>query len=282
MSNEPEYIDAEIVSSEEDSPREPTQKDSPQEQVRNLPVVAETYEQSEPIVTKWSEAWWAMQPLHIQNRRCRAHSTRTGERCKNLALQGATVCRFHGGLAPQVKAKAKVRLEMAADVVAKNLLGLALTADSETVQLGATNSALDRVGIVKPTEVVLSQGSQAPYEEIFDGISTATRAESRRDRGVEDAESEPLESQPPPASAYADERYSAPGAAPDAYGSYDRYGEADENVVPSGAGGRTHRTAEGLRPGVRHVTGEDAIQAAARAADERGLPSGGHKRYPAP
>jgi hypothetical protein len=49
--------------------------------------------------------------------------------------------------------------------MAKNLLALAISANSEQVQLGATNSASDRAGISKPTEVVLSQGEAKPYEE---------------------------------------------------------------------------------------------------------------------
>ena len=47
---------------------------------------------------------------------CVAHS-RSGEQCKNGALPGATVCRMHGGAAPQVKAKAAERLKQARDLV---------------------------------------------------------------------------------------------------------------------------------------------------------------------
>lgn len=35
-----------------------------------------------------------------------------GERCPSWAIRGATVCKVHGGLAPQVKAKAAVRDEV--------------------------------------------------------------------------------------------------------------------------------------------------------------------------
>ena len=59
-------------------------------------------------------------------------------------------------MAPQVKAAARARLENAADRMARNLLGLATEAESETVKLGATNSALDRAGLKPPAEVVLS------------------------------------------------------------------------------------------------------------------------------
>lgn len=42
--------------------------------------------------------------------RCIAKSKQTGAQCKQRPHPGATVCRFHGGAAPQVKAKAAARL----------------------------------------------------------------------------------------------------------------------------------------------------------------------------
>ena len=41
---------------------------------------------------------------------CKATS-RTGNRCKNKAIPGGTVCRFHGGASPHVASKAAVRAE---------------------------------------------------------------------------------------------------------------------------------------------------------------------------
>ncbi|ASW93901.1 HGGxSTG domain-containing protein [Mycobacterium intracellulare] len=134
----------------------------------NLPAVV-THEHTEPI-TKWSEEWWATQSPHTQSRRCRAHSIRTGEPCKNMAILGATVCRFHGGAAPHVKRAARARIENAADLMAKELLKIALTADSEGVALAAVKDALDRSGLKAPSEVVLSQGEAKPYETVFDSI----------------------------------------------------------------------------------------------------------------
>ena len=43
--------------------------------------------------------------------RCRAHAKSSGVRCKRLAIAGGTVCRWHGGGAPQVQAAARRRLE---------------------------------------------------------------------------------------------------------------------------------------------------------------------------
>lgn len=51
------------------------------------------------------------------SRRCTATANSTGERCKNAAIKGGTVCRVHGGSAPQVKKKAQERLDRMADEV---------------------------------------------------------------------------------------------------------------------------------------------------------------------
>lgn len=42
--------------------------------------------------------------------RCTGHSRRSGQPCRNNAINGATVCRNHGGSAPQVRAAAARRL----------------------------------------------------------------------------------------------------------------------------------------------------------------------------
>lgn len=42
---------------------------------------------------------------------CQAHSKTTGTKCGNKAIKGGSVCRFHGGAAPQVKAAAARRYE---------------------------------------------------------------------------------------------------------------------------------------------------------------------------
>jgi hypothetical protein len=43
---------------------------------------------------------------------CTAVSKQTGNQCKAKAIPGGTVCRWHGGAAQQVKAKAAVRAEL--------------------------------------------------------------------------------------------------------------------------------------------------------------------------
>lgn len=44
-------------------------------------------------------------------RRCRAHSSQTGQPCRATAVRGATVCIAHGAGAPAVKAKAAERVQ---------------------------------------------------------------------------------------------------------------------------------------------------------------------------
>lgn len=46
-------------------------------------------------------------------RQCKARSSRTGDRCRNPAINGALVCRHHGGSSPQVRDAAKRRVALA-------------------------------------------------------------------------------------------------------------------------------------------------------------------------
>lgn len=89
---------------------------------------------------------------------------------------------------------ARARLEDASDLMAKELLGMAIDPNvGDAVKLAAIKDALDRGGLKAPSEVVVSAGSQAGFEELFDDIATGTRAESRCARGIEDDGSESLD-----------------------------------------------------------------------------------------
>ena len=107
-------------------------------------------------------------------RRCTAH-THAGAPCRRYAARGANVCRVHGGAAPQVVAKARERLALAADTMARTLLGIAESAESEAVKLAAVKDALDRAGVPAKAEVAIEL---KPWEQLMGdiaGIATIPR-----------------------------------------------------------------------------------------------------------
>src|SRR6476620_8391029 len=121
-------------------------------------------------------------------RRCSPPSSRTGKPCKLPPITGSNVCRSHGGAAPQVKAKARQRLEDAADRMARQLLKMAVDENvSDAVKLAAIRDALDRAGLSARSAVSLEVGRR-PFEVIFDDIASGSRAESRAHRGMPDDE----------------------------------------------------------------------------------------------
>ena len=72
------------------------------------------------------------------------------------AIPGGTVCRFHGGAAPQVQASARARLAALVDP-AINYLGKALKQRAvNPVGFAAARDVLDRNGF-KPKEVIETQ-----------------------------------------------------------------------------------------------------------------------------
>ena len=140
----------------------------------------------QPVV-KWSEQWWANAKPEVRAHRCTAHR-KNGDRCKRAAINGGRVCTHHGGNAPAVKAKARQRIEEAADRMARELLKMAVDETvSDAVKLAAIKDALDRAGVSARTAVSVEVGRK-PFEVIFDDISSLSRAESRAQRGFPDAE----------------------------------------------------------------------------------------------
>ena len=119
---------------------------------------------------RWSEEWWENRKPGVKEHRCTAHR-RTGEQCRNPAILGATVCRFHGGAAKQVVHAARVRLQNAAEKMARELLGMATDPNvSDSVKLAAIRDALDRAGL-KPVTAVDLEISTKPWEKVFEGVS---------------------------------------------------------------------------------------------------------------
>lgn len=85
----------------------------------------------------------------MDERRCTATSTQSGERCKRAPILGGTVCATHGGSAPQVRDAAHRRLLELVDPALVRLHDLLASAD-ERVALQAVRLVLDRAGI--PTD----------------------------------------------------------------------------------------------------------------------------------
>lgn len=107
-----------------------------------------------------------------QERRCTAHVVGTKRRCRAYAIKGGTVCVYHGGSAPQVRAAAQRVLLAAVDPALAELVTLARSAESESVRLQAVRDILDRVGLGATTKI------EAEVTH-FDG-------ESKLDRAIEE------------------------------------------------------------------------------------------------
>lgn len=82
--------------------------------------------------------------------RCKA-TNRQGRRCGRTPIAGGVVCRFHGGAAPQVKAKAMERLLALQHPAIDRLTKLIDQEEFPTVAYAASRDVLDRT-MGKPTE----------------------------------------------------------------------------------------------------------------------------------
>lgn len=94
-------------------------------------------------------------------RRCTAMLSDGSRRCMNYAIRGTTVCRYHGGAAPQVKRSARELLDSLAEP-AVAALAQVLRMVEQTPRLAihpgvqrAISSVLDRTGYVRASKVEL-------------------------------------------------------------------------------------------------------------------------------
>jgi hypothetical protein len=92
--------------------------------------------------------------------RCRARSSRTGEPCQHFPIRGGTVCRVHGGSAPQVQKAARQRILDLVDPALSTLEQL-LDSRREDVRLGAVKDILDRAGYAAKQQVEITIREQA-------------------------------------------------------------------------------------------------------------------------
>ena len=99
---------------------------------------------------------------------CIARSKRTGAACKNAPVAGSVVCRMHGGSAPQVLAKAKERLLLAADDAVSTLIRLMTDPKvSASDRRQAATALLDRAGINSKAELDITI---APWIGVLEGV----------------------------------------------------------------------------------------------------------------
>lgn len=90
--------------------------------------------------------------------RCTAKSKQSGTRCKRNAIAGGTVCNMHGGKAPQVIAKARVRLAALVDPAIKRLEKIIKSGKHDPSAVRAATDVLDRAGL-KPADRLELEGS---------------------------------------------------------------------------------------------------------------------------
>lgn len=83
--------------------------------------------------------------------RCHARSKTKGTQCSKRPIPGGTVCRYHGGAAPQVKAKALERLMQYQDRAIDRLFGLVEQESFPSTAYQAVRDVLDRT-MGKPAE----------------------------------------------------------------------------------------------------------------------------------
>lgn len=170
-------------------------------------------------------------------RRCTARRV-DGEPCRRFAIKGGTVCRTHGGAAPQVVAKAKVRLQNAADLMARELLNLVTGAESEAVKLAAIRDALDRAGVSAKQEVSVEL---KPFEQMLGDFATVSRARQAALERGDVIDAEVVDSEP---AAPAEAEPLQPGVAPGASGRSRSRVAADDAEAPVAPPERAPRGAE--------------------------------------
>lgn len=106
--------------------------------------------------------------------RCTAWSRTAGEQCRQPAIPGGTVCRFHGGASPDVKRKAALRLASLVDPAIATLGREMVKAERSADRQRAANSILDRAGISRAASSEVEVARSLLLERL-----AALRAESQ-------------------------------------------------------------------------------------------------------
>jgi hypothetical protein len=126
--------------------------------------------------------------------KCSARKS-NGDPCANSPMKGGTVCRSHGGAAPQVKRKAQQRLENSAERMARLLLAMAEDpAVPHAVRLAAIRDALDRAGITAAQTLEVEATWQTVIHDIVTDAPPGTKTTlSQRYRPEDVPDPEPEE-----------------------------------------------------------------------------------------
>jgi hypothetical protein len=106
--------------------------------------------------------------------RCTARSKQRGTQCKQRAIPGGTVCRFHGGAAPQVIRSARERIAAAADPAIDVLL-TALKSKDEKLRAQVAQDLLDRAGHGAKQKHEVGFGLSDPFAAVDAAVHEANR-----------------------------------------------------------------------------------------------------------
>ena len=120
----------------------------------------------------------------MQRRIC-GRKTRGGYPCKISPMRGQTVCRMHGGMAPQNIKTAEERLRAMVHPAISGLAELINKADSDSVRLSAIRDLLDRTGYKLPDKLETS-GDSTIRVEYADVATPLMRLADERGNGHAD------------------------------------------------------------------------------------------------
>lgn len=115
---------------------------------------------------------------------CKARR-RNGTPCGNPPMNGSTVCRMHGGAAPQVRRRAQQRLDESSDIAVLHILKIMRDESvPANVRLAAAKDVLDRSSIVGKQHLSV-EVEVKPWEEHMSEV--IVQYSSTRDPNIEDA-----------------------------------------------------------------------------------------------
>ncbi|MGN7964910.1 HGGxSTG domain-containing protein [Microbacterium sp. 22179] len=96
---------------------------------------------------------------------------RDGTPCTNFALTASSVCRMHGGSAPQVRRAAQVRILMASDLAARKMVELMSNPKvDDRVKLAAAKDLLDRANLAGTQNIEVGVTKRTFEDFIGDAI----------------------------------------------------------------------------------------------------------------